>query len=378
MVRSAVAALALFVALNALAPSRAAAQEQAAQQATGAHEVVRGNTLWDLAQHFYGNPFLWPRIYEANRDRLEDPDLILPGQVLRIPDLETGEMREVRVVAEDAEEGGAALQPVPRETTPMELSPARGPKPIEYRTTFWREAGPEGMGYDRSEPVTAVPPSQVYSARWLVPLEGEVDRLGQIEGFAGAEEIRGTRQTLMPFDEVRVTFAGGVPPVGSRLQTFRIDGTLEDLGRIAMPTGIVEITQIQPAGAVVVVREAYGRIQPGDFVRALPPFGLVPGEVLQPVSGGPVATVLGIAMPGAIQGIGHQLFLDRGARDGLMLGDVFELVWDGGEWGEEVEGTVQVVSVQEGVATARITNVTNPVFARGVRVRLSQRLPLTQ
>jgi nucleoid-associated protein YgaU len=28
---------------------------------------------------------LWPRVFEANRDQIADPDLIFPGQVLRVP-----------------------------------------------------------------------------------------------------------------------------------------------------------------------------------------------------------------------------------------------------------------------------------------------------
>jgi hypothetical protein len=49
------------------------------------HTVVAGDTLSGLAQAFYGDPSLFPRIFEANRNVVADPDLIFPGQVLRIP-----------------------------------------------------------------------------------------------------------------------------------------------------------------------------------------------------------------------------------------------------------------------------------------------------
>jgi nucleoid-associated protein YgaU len=49
------------------------------------HEVVAGDTLSALAQHWYGNAALWPRIFEANRNQILDPNLIFVGQVLRIP-----------------------------------------------------------------------------------------------------------------------------------------------------------------------------------------------------------------------------------------------------------------------------------------------------
>jgi nucleoid-associated protein YgaU len=48
-------------------------------------EVQAGDTLAAIAQRFYGDASLFPRIFEANRDQLFDPDLIFPGQTLRIP-----------------------------------------------------------------------------------------------------------------------------------------------------------------------------------------------------------------------------------------------------------------------------------------------------
>jgi nucleoid-associated protein YgaU len=50
--------------------------------------VKRGDTLSEIAQHFYGNgtePF-WRRIYNANKAVIgPDPDRIVPGEVLKIP-----------------------------------------------------------------------------------------------------------------------------------------------------------------------------------------------------------------------------------------------------------------------------------------------------
>jgi hypothetical protein len=49
------------------------------------HEVVPGDTLSGLAQAYYGSAAQFGRIFEANRDRLHDPNLIFVGQVLRVP-----------------------------------------------------------------------------------------------------------------------------------------------------------------------------------------------------------------------------------------------------------------------------------------------------
>lgn len=45
----------------------------------------RRDCLWRIAERYYGNPRLWSRIYEANRDTIRNPHFIRPGQTLKIP-----------------------------------------------------------------------------------------------------------------------------------------------------------------------------------------------------------------------------------------------------------------------------------------------------
>jgi nucleoid-associated protein YgaU len=52
------------------------------------HTVVRGDTLSKIAKQYYGAAGKYPKIFEANRPLLSDPDKIYPGQVLRIPPAE--------------------------------------------------------------------------------------------------------------------------------------------------------------------------------------------------------------------------------------------------------------------------------------------------
>jgi len=51
------------------------------------YTVIRGDNLWNIAKkdYIYNDPFKWPRIFEANKDKIKDPDLIYPQQVFRIP-----------------------------------------------------------------------------------------------------------------------------------------------------------------------------------------------------------------------------------------------------------------------------------------------------
>ncbi len=51
------------------------------------YEVKKGDTLSKIAKEYYGNAMKYPVIFEANKPMLKDPNLIYPGQVLRIPAL---------------------------------------------------------------------------------------------------------------------------------------------------------------------------------------------------------------------------------------------------------------------------------------------------
>jgi nucleoid-associated protein YgaU len=48
--------------------------------------VQKGDSLSRIARQFYGDSGEWRRIFEANRDRIKDPDLIQPGWTLVIPE----------------------------------------------------------------------------------------------------------------------------------------------------------------------------------------------------------------------------------------------------------------------------------------------------
>ncbi len=52
---------------------------------TQTYIVKKGDTLSKIAEEFYGDKMLYPKIFEANRDILNDPNKIKPGQKLRIP-----------------------------------------------------------------------------------------------------------------------------------------------------------------------------------------------------------------------------------------------------------------------------------------------------
>lgn len=72
--------------LETTAERRGAPQAPSGNGATpSTYTVEKGDTLSHVAKQFYGKAALWKTIFDANRDVIDDPDLIQPGQVLRIP-----------------------------------------------------------------------------------------------------------------------------------------------------------------------------------------------------------------------------------------------------------------------------------------------------
>jgi uncharacterized protein YidB (DUF937 family) len=71
-------------AANASAAAVATGTEPAATSVR-TYTVSSGDTLSHIAKQFYNDSNQWPRIFDANRDILSNPDRIFPGQHLRIP-----------------------------------------------------------------------------------------------------------------------------------------------------------------------------------------------------------------------------------------------------------------------------------------------------
>ncbi len=69
------------------APAPAEGDDHADEDGMVFYPVEKGDTLSAIAKRLYGNANLYPRIFEANKPMLSNPDKIYPGQLLRIPPL---------------------------------------------------------------------------------------------------------------------------------------------------------------------------------------------------------------------------------------------------------------------------------------------------
>ena len=370
MVRSAAAVLALLI-----LPGFALGQ-----QPVGTHTVVDDDTLWDLAVRYYQNPFEWRVIYEANRDSIADPNLIFPNEVFVIPGL-PGRQSPTVAAAQPAPAQPTGDQTVAAQPVAPAPAPAAAPtdlvqfgfrqaRPAEQvRTIFHTDTAGQRAAIVRTQDraYVAVTRDAVYSAPWVVPLESIPESTGSIQGFA-SEGARAS--TIRSFDLVRVSMPAPAR-VGAELQIFRVMRTIEDVGEVVVPTGVLTVSTISENGVVGVVTKEYQRIQPGDFVRPVPSFTLQAGQYAQPISGGSEAMIMGFAGRQELNDLGHIAFLDLGSNDGVTHGDEFVLY--GAAIGAP-EGSLQVVGVTPTMAAARITSMVDDVFHQGVVVRLARKM----
>jgi nucleoid-associated protein YgaU len=67
------------------AQERAAKARELAAAKKRVYVVQPGDSLSKIAKEVLGDASRWPEIFEANKDQIKDPNLIHPGQELRMP-----------------------------------------------------------------------------------------------------------------------------------------------------------------------------------------------------------------------------------------------------------------------------------------------------
>ncbi|MEK6743504.1 MAG: LysM peptidoglycan-binding domain-containing protein [Nitrospirota bacterium] len=135
------------------APAPAAAA--ASPEQPGKYLIRQGDTLWDIANAFYRDPFLWPLIWKSNPS-VNDPDLIFPGNTLVVPSLAPVERamsapEEAAPVQEKAVAEQVQEQPAAAAGTPAAATAPR--EEAEAPSIFQRRVSIEGLTPEPEQPV---------------------------------------------------------------------------------------------------------------------------------------------------------------------------------------------------------------------------------
>jgi LysM repeat protein len=152
-----------------------AAPAPASPEQSGKYMIRQGDTLWDIANAHYRDPFLWPLIWKSN-PTVNDPDLIYPGNALVIPSLAPVER------AMSAPEEAAPVQ----EKAVAEKQPAAPQEETGTSSIFQRRTAIEGATPQPEKPATG--------SRFVIPEDAPVpiiDKYAMISaGFVSEEDSK--------------------------------------------------------------------------------------------------------------------------------------------------------------------------------------------
>lgn len=273
------------------------------------YEVQKGDTLWDISQSELQDNFQWPLIWRENQ-QIPDPDLIYPGQTLRIP-------RGLRMPEE------MKPQPVAKKKPEVEEMPSIEPIELVEAT----EADIMVTGYIAES----------------VPYEGE------ISGAPTGRQLFGTG------DEVYLAGTGGVAE-GDMFYVIRKGKKVKHpetgglMGYLVSVKGVIEVSDAQRDPVEARVVKVYDDVRAGDtldtYVEAEAP---ILGAPRKPrVEGYIVATRDFRILNGTLDVV----FIDRGMADDLQPGDLLMTVEPGTE--DRQNGVLQVINPRQTTSSAVI------------------------
>ena len=383
--------------LLSLAAALTAAQSLAAQEPAQppasqprTHTVVRGDNLWDLSQTYLGNPFLWPEIYRLNRDVVEDPHWIYPGEVLRLP-------------------GGAdttiAVSQLPAGAMPAPTAPGLPPganvdttaanpssptvfgRPSGGQTLLGAPLAPTGvLGIANPTVRPTVKAGEVMAAPY-VDREGgprgygKIIKVADLPGVAAFDERFG----FQPYDRVLIAPpAGFIAAEGERYLAVRLGPILEDQGQIIIPTGMLEISHSARSvtGAVAKITRIFTEMSTYDRLIPLDTAGIL--TTIRPVAvvDGPSAEIKWIYGEPVLPSVQNFIVLNVSSLNGVRMGDEFIIYKPAAEAEEGLPreretliAKAQVVRSTPYGVSAVIIGQEQPSIKEGMSARLSAKMP---
>lgn len=374
----------------AAAPEVALGQDSSNQS----HTVRKGDTLWDLARQYRGDPFLWPDIYRLNTSVVEDPHWIYPGEVLRldpteavasVPSTDTPAVADSALDAPSAVAEPAAPDP---EAPPASLATVTRESQDAHDDMEYLFGPPRAKAMEETlrayteQPYRPLRESEFHSSGFLT--ERERLPFGKVLGPVTPPQIKAMAQNVsaLPYTVMAVQAPRGATyEVGDTLLTVRLGQEVERYGDAVIPTGLARVVDTANARYLVEIVAIYGPIRAGQKVLPAESFTQAGGSKAVPVEQGVTATLLGGPGRQELKAPQMVVFLDKGRQDGVAPGDLFEArrsprrLPDGSIRVDEVMATMQVVHVRERSATARLLTIVSPDIVPGTEVRQVAKLP---
>jgi LysM repeat protein len=383
-------ALCLSIASSLLVVGPAIAQQTVETPKT--HTVKNGDTLWDLAQLYLGDPFRWPEIYRINTDVVEDPHWIYPGEILKLPGYVP---TELPAIAQPGRDSIPVTPPTAAQidSTNLRNVPTRGPTifsrpgqqqpvttaPVTLDTTQ------QQFGLDTTrKPTPTVRFGDIVRAPWIDRLKGP-PVWGRIIGAADLPGIEPARQRGRFQLNDRVLIApptGAVAPERELYLAYRNGPLIEEVGQVIIPTGVVEVIRppVNGEAAIAKVTRMFGEVSERDRLMPYDSSGLGITARPEPIKNGPEGSIRWIADEPVLPSSNFVSYIVLSLTAGdVKAGDEVELFQPRMKAREEGEyatpeirvGTAQVIKVTPYGSTALLKTLEQPkVEATKTKVRV--------
>ncbi len=285
------------------------------------HKVVKGDTLWDISEHYLKDPLLWPKIWKLNPD-IGNPHLISPGQIVKIPALEERPGTETPFEGKGlAIEKPTALAPAVTAAPAVSAPPAKKvavdiskkqPLPIQITT---KTEGPEIV--EQETPMDAAV-AKAYD-RGIGIVTDEIPKMGRVlhteEGWKSTG-VGGTIFINAPDAKIGQLF-GVYRDRGEVDHPSRWTGSP---GHLLSDIGIIEVIASDSTKQLARVKRAFIEVEMGDVLGPVPEKPVVTpkekGRMLK-MDG----TIVALENFRDIAGIDDIVYIDLGKEDGLAPGD---------------------------------------------------------
>lgn len=302
------------------------------------YTIQKGDTLWDLSQHFNDSAWLWPELWEGN-DQISNPHWIFPGERIR---LYKKSGAQAITKTESTQPVAVAVAPVNPVAQKKELAP------------FFAYSSINRVGFIRKPPV---PPSGTIfevQGRKVMISEGDIVYIRPQGDAAQGVLIPGSRHTVFRYMK---------PTDG--------EDSLNTIGTQHYILGIVEVTKKEQDMVIAKVLKSFRTIRVDDL---LMPFSPRPSTItLQPSTPGIEGRIIASEDHLDLTGDYVLAFIDKGRTDNIAVGQQYsiygqqKLVLENNEIEEKhlppVDfGTLLVLHTEQTTSTVVVTNTAKAIF----------------
>jgi hypothetical protein len=305
------------------------------------YTVEKGDTLWDISQHFYDSPWVWPDLWQKN-DYIANPHWIYPGSRIRIFSREGMET-----------------------VSKTRLTPEAPPKVKPQETPHYLYADIDSIGFVRKDPVT--PWGTIFKVKEDKALISEGDWV-YVRPAEGVTFVPGDRFTVY---RTSVKKSESLEPV-------RDPHTRAFIGFQHFIVGVVEMTDVAPTFSMGKVVRSFRHIEIHDLL--MPYEARSPKITLTDSEMGLKGKIIVAEEREEVIGDLDVVFIDRGRKDRVKVGQAYSVYYQDKEsfdWRGKDSillapvdfGKILILHTEETTATALVTAAHNKAIYPGAAIR---------